>query len=119
MIKSWKDPDTDLVHVIACEEGKEHKPDAHESAILHTLSTDEIVKRFFRRVAMRCGMRVQLDSDEFIMPHGEAMLQSPPPILRPWLTGRDAPTCVVCAVVKPSEPVRSVWGSWGSKRRGA
>ena len=31
-------------------------------------------------------------------------------------TGREAPTCVVCATAKSSEPMRSVWGS---KLRGA
>ena len=116
MNKSWKDPDTGIVHIIDREEGKEHRPDANETAILHRMSVDEIVHRFFRRVTMRCGERIQLDSDEFIMPHGEAMLQSPPPILHPWITGRDTPTCVKCAVAKPSESMRN---DWGSKLHGA
>jgi hypothetical protein len=115
MIKSWKNPDTDVVHVIAIEEGTTRRPDAAESALLHTWTVDEIVKRFFRRVTMACGEQVQLDSDEYILPHGEALLQSPPPILRPWLTGRDAPTCVACAATKPAEPMRN---EWGSKLRG-
>lgn len=102
MKKPWKDPDTGLVHVIDHEEDR--------------LSAWEHAKRFFRCVHTGCGIAVQLDSDEFIIPRGEAMRQSPPPILRPWLTGREAPTCVVCATAKSSEPMRSVWGS---KLRGA
>lgn len=109
MRKTWKDPDTGIIHVIDREEGREHKPKGYESAILHTLSREERLNRFFRRVTMSCGERVQLDSDEFIMPHGEAVLQVPPPILRPWLPGREAPTCVRCITVS----------AWASNFRGA
>ena len=117
MNKSWKDPDTGLVHAIVREEGKssawEH---AHEMPGLIKLPLEEIAKRFFRRVHTCCGIMVQLDSDEYIMPHGEVLLQAASPILRPWLTSRDAPTCVVCAVARPSEPIHN---DWESKFRGA
>lgn len=101
---SWKDPDTGIIHAIEREEGKEHKPGLYESADLHALSTSSLLRSFFRQVTMACGMRVLLEGDEFIALHGEA-------VLRPWITGREAPTCVLCAVATPKTPMRNDWGS--------
>lgn len=117
MKKSWKDPDTGLVHVIDREEDRssawEH---AHEMPGLIELPLEEIAKRFLRRVHTSCGIMMRLDSDEFIMSQGGSPLSARPLILRPWLTGRDAPTCVVCAAAKPAE---SMCNDGGSRLRGA
>lgn len=117
MNKSWKDPDTDLIHAIDREEPKNTVwAHIHEMPGLIELPLEEIAERFFRRVHTRCGLELRLDSDEFIIPHGKDAVQSLPSILRPWLTGREAPTCVVCAAAEPSKPMRN---DWGSSLRGA
>jgi hypothetical protein len=106
-MRTWKDPDSDIVHIIDVDEGKETKPTPQQSAVLHTWPLEDIVRTFFRRITMRCGLKLQVDSDECIMPKGEALLASPPPLLRPWSPGHEAPTCVSCAVTKPFS---SAWG---------
>lgn len=118
MIKSWKDPDTGLVHVIGLEETAREHPRGMPGLIDPPF--EKIVKRFFRRVHTCCGIMMQLDSDEFLIAQGDSALSVlsalSSPILRPWLTGRGAPTCVVCAASKPSVPMCN---DWGSKLRGA
>ena len=115
-MKSWKDPDTGVTHTIAYEEHKVEKPNPTRSMILHTMTPEEVAKNFFRRVTLACGWVLQLDSDEFIMPQGEAVLASPSPILRPWVTAREAPTCVQCAATVPRP---AMVNDWGSTLRGA
>lgn len=97
MRKSWQDPDTGVVHGIACEGEKGSAwHHAHEIPGLLELPLDAIGQRFFRYVTMCCGLSVKIDSDESIIPEAKSVPLFI--VLRPWRTARDVPTCVVCAL---------------------
>src|SRR5258706_14991230 len=96
MTKHWKDPDDQVVHIIRSLGQRTDKMYPQQVGVLHQLGIDEIAKQFSRIVTLRCERRIHVDNDDFIVPGGEAVLQVPSPILRPWLITYEAPTCIVC-----------------------
>lgn len=115
-MRTWKDPDTDVVHAIVHDEGQTPKDELRQHvAVAPTIP--QYLKQYFRRVTMGCGLWLQIDSDDFIMPKGQPVLESST-ILRPWLVGREPPTCVMCASagLKPM-PARNEWFSGMRTRR--
>lgn len=109
---SWKDPDTDLVHLIGSMGHREPKPVGRSERTLHTLGIDTAAQSMTRKVAMRCRLQVEVDDDQYLVPAEGAGLW----VYRPWITTSDSPTCIACVLAVPEDKIRD---HWGNKLRGA